>query len=147
MTRRRSGIASRGWPDAALCSALMLSLMAGCVDIDPVTVEPVVVDAAPPTDSDVPSLCSMCIGAPNSPGPGCGDEVAVCLTDERCTRILMCTEPLRCYERPTAAEVNDCGLPCFRMEVGNSLPTDLIMMLLNIAACAQNTCGPICRSE
>ena len=147
MTRRRSGIASRGWPGVAFGSVLTLSLVAGCVDIDPVTLEPVVVDAAPPPDGDAPSLCGMCINAPNSPGPGCGDEVAVCLADERCTRILRCTEPLRCYEKPTAAEVNDCGLDCFRMEVGNSLPTDLIMMLLDIAACAQNTCGPICRPE
>jgi hypothetical protein len=128
-------------------SAFALALVASCVDIDPVIVQPMVVDAAPPADSDVATPCGMCISAPNSPGPGCGDEIAVCLTDDRCTRILQCTEPLRCYEKPTAVEVNDCGLPCFRMEVGNTLPTDLIMMLLNIAACAQNTCGPLCRPE
>ena len=146
MKRRRIGMRSAAWPKAALSTIVALAFVAGCVDIDPVTVLPVVVDAAPPPpDSDGPTPCSMCITAPNSPGPGCGDEIAICLTDERCTRILQCTEPLRCYEKPTAAEVNDCGLPCFQMEVGNTLPTDLIMMLLNIASCAQNTCGPICR--
>lgn len=124
-----------------------LSLVAGCVDIDPVTVLPVVVDAAPPSDSDQPSPCDMCIAAPDSPGPGCGDEVAICLTDPRCVMVLDCSAPLRCYEKPTQAEVNDCGLPCFQMVVGNTFPTDLIMTLLNIAACAQGTCAVFCHPQ
>jgi hypothetical protein len=147
MTRRPFGMRSEARASVALSSVVALSFVPGCVDINPVTVENVVVDAAPPSDSDAPTPCGLCLNGPNSPGPGCGDEIAVCLTDERCTRILRCTEPLRCYEKPTQAETQDCGLPCFRMEVGNTLPTDLITMLLNIAACAQNTCGPICRAE
>ena len=147
MRRRRIGTRRVVWPAAALCPVAVLWLARGCVDIDPVTVQPVVVDAAPPPDSDEPTACGKCIEAPNSPGPGCGDEIAICRTDERCTMVLDCSAPLRCYEKPTPAEVNDCGLPCFRMVVGNTLPTDLIMMLLNIQACAQNICGPTCRPQ
>jgi hypothetical protein len=135
MTRRRIGIAA-------------FVIVAGCVDIDPVTVPPPpVMDAAPPPDSAEPIACDLCLAAPDSPGPGCGDEVAVCLGDTRCTAILECTAPLRCYEKATQADVNDCGLPCFKMIVGNSLPTDLIMMLLGIASCAQNVCGAICHPQ
>ena len=124
-----------------------LALVVGCVDIDPVTVTPPVVDAAPPTPDGGDTPCGMCITAPSSPGPGCGSEVATCLADDRCAAVLECSAPLRCYEKPTPAEVNDCGLPCFRMVVGNSLPTDLIMMLLAVGDCAQNTCGSICRPQ
>ena len=131
----------------AMFHVAALALVVGCVDIDPVTVTPAVVDAAPPLPDAGDTPCGLCITAPDSPGPGCGVEIAACLTDERCTAVLECTAPLRCYEKPTAAEVNDCGLPCFRMIVGNSLPTDLIMMLLAIADCAQNTCGPICHPQ
>jgi hypothetical protein len=146
MRRRRGGMRTVGRA-AGLGPLAVLALLACCVDIDPVTVAPVVVDAAPPSEDAGDTPCGMCITAPNSPGPGCGDEIAACLTDTRCTDILECTAPLRCYEKPTPAEVNDCGLPCFRMVVGNALPTDLIMMLLGIAACAQETCGPICRPQ
>jgi hypothetical protein len=124
-----------------------ISFFVGCVDIDPVTVVPTVVDAAPPPVDAGETPCTVCIAAPNAPGPGCADEMAPCLTDERCIAVLECTAPLRCYEKATPIEVNDCGLPCFRMVVGNALPTDLIMTLLAIAACAQNTCGPVCRSQ
>jgi hypothetical protein len=148
MIRRRMRTARGAWPDFTVALVVVLFLMADCVDIDPVTVQPPVVDASPPPpDGEAPTACGMCLTAPNSPGPGCGDEIGACLGDERCTRILQCTEPLRCYEKPTQAETQDCGLSCFRMEVGNTLPTDLVTMLLAIAACAQNTCGPICRPE
>jgi hypothetical protein len=143
MRRRRLGTSST-WQAAALCSIAVLAIDGGCVDIDPVTVEPVFVDAAPPPTDAGDTPCGMCITSPSAPGPGCGDQIAACLTDERCTAVLECSAPLRCYEKPTPAEVNDCGLPCFRMVVGNTLPTDLIMLLLDIAACAQDTCGPIC---
>ncbi|HMJ54504.1 MAG TPA: hypothetical protein VK540_20625 [Polyangiaceae bacterium] len=128
----------------AIVAALSL---AGCVDIDPVTVQPVVVDAAPPPDADERTACGMCIYAPSSPGPGCGDQIALCRTDARCTEVIDCTEPLQCYEKPTQIEVNECGLPCFQKVIGNTLPTDLITILLSIATCAQEMCGPICRPE
>ena len=140
---RRRGIGmGRG-----LLLAAALVLVAGCVDIDPVYVPQPVFDAGPREDSAQPNACDMCLATPNQPGPGCGDEVAICLTDPRCVMVMECTAPLRCYEKPTQAEVNDCGTPCFQMVVGNTFPTDLIAMLLNVAACAQGTCGAVCRAQ
>jgi len=123
-----------------------------CVDTTPFYVPPE--DASPPPpppvdagpdapDVDTRSSCQRCIETPDMPGPGCGDELAICLADPKCKGTYDCMLARGCLTKADQRKIILCGLPC-AAEAGivsqNEPAADEIY---TVATCAESACpGP-----
>jgi hypothetical protein len=96
--------------------------------------------------SDAPRPCELCMNAPSDPGPGCAQEVAICAADRGCHDTMVCAVAARCLELSGMGTILDCGTPCGR-DAGLDLSSPSLTYLFDVLACAQDSCGPICRGE
>ena len=130
-----------------------------CLDATPVTVsnEETIPDGAPPsadvqpgdggTDREAeaaPSACDLCLHAPDTPGPGCADELAACQANPECGRAIACALGQGCFDMGSTAALVVCGLPC-AAEAGIVTFTDPATTLaFNVFQCAGTTCATAC---
>jgi len=63
-----------------LLAFAQVALAIACVDTTPVSITTAELDAG----VDGEGACVACVEAPNAPGPGCADELAVCFQYEEC---------------------------------------------------------------
>jgi hypothetical protein len=84
---------------------LLLLIATGCLDLRP-TVVPAA-DGASATSA----ACLACIGAPDSPGPGCADELATCSEQASCERGYRCSLQDGCYSG-AVTELPGCARRC-----------------------------------
>lgn len=96
-------------------------------------------------DVDNRPPCVQCITSPDDAGtPGCADEIAACMADPECAGTYACALVNHCFEQPTFRDIVNCGIPC-ATEAGITNTNDpAIMLIYNIAVCAQARCNMPC---
>ena len=136
---------------AAALSACVGILLVACLDATPYTMPPPANDGgANPTidaaeDGDAATTtCRACLGAPDAPGPGCGDELAACQADPKCGAALACALADGCFDRGSLGQLVVCGLPCAKAAgiVSNDDPA--LTQAFDLFHCAGTTCVTPC---
>jgi len=145
-----------GWIAAGLAALPTAMGLGGCLDVAIIHVEPRTNDAGDegssiPTEDDAtvdagPRACEACIRAPSRPGYGCGDPLTACFTNDQCKGTIECAFATGCFELSGQGAIIDCGSPCAR-EAGLDLNSPALQLVLDLVACGQGPCGPICRGE
>ncbi len=137
----------------AMSTAIAGASAAACLDFAPNYVAPP--DAAPPppppmdAGPDAPDVdnrpsCQQCIETPDTPGPGCHDELAACLVDPLCKSAYECILENGCLTKGTRQKVIICGLPCAE-DAGIITQTEpAAVEILNVASCASKACQTSC---
>ena len=136
---------------AALVFAFAGILLVACLDATPYTMPPPTndggatrtIDAAEDADAAM-TTCRACLGAPDAPGPGCGDELAACQADPKCGAALACALADGCFDRGSLGQLVVCGLPCAKAAgiVSNDDPA--VTQAFNFLHCAGTTCVTPC---
>jgi hypothetical protein len=72
--------------------------------------------------------------------------MAACSSDPVCSSTIECAIVKGCFELDGQPAIIDCGTPCGR-EAGLDLGSPAIPLIFDMIACAQDVCGPVCRSE
>jgi hypothetical protein len=125
-----------------------------CLDTTPIYVAapdaapeppPPDLDAGPDApDVDRRTLCQQCVEAPDMPGPGCGDELATCLADDKCKGAYECVIAKSCLLKGTQEKVVLCGLPCAADAGITSQFEQAAVDLYGVASCALMACPKPC---
>jgi hypothetical protein len=136
---------------AVLVASIGGAVLHACLDVQVIHVDEPVSDGGGPghdldVASDAPRPCELCINAPPDPGPGCAHVVAICAADRGCHDTMVCAVAARCLELSGMGTILDCGTPCGR-NAGLDLSSPSLTYLFDVLACAQDSCGPICRGE
>jgi hypothetical protein len=141
---------------AASIAIAIAAVLAACLDVTPITVVPVEPDAdvpppPPPIDAgpDAPDVdprtdCQKCIETPDMPGPGCGDELAICLGDPKCRDTYDCMIRRNCLARANQQLIILCGLPCAAEAGIQSQFEQAANEIYDVATCAEGACPKPC---
>jgi hypothetical protein len=136
---------------AAVASTAFAALaIVACLDPSPYTMPASASDAAPPLDASrdgdaaIVTTCTTCLQTPDTPGPGCADEVAACKASAKCNVALECALANACFERGSLEKLVACGLPCAQDAgiVSNDDPA--LSQAYDLFHCAGTTCGGPC---
>lgn len=139
-----------------------LPVLAACADIHPIeTADRTVIGAGLPdsglilrdssageeNDSGEVDPCAACIGAPNTPGPGCANELAVCETFSGCPIAINCAVDNGCFAKPSD-KVIECGVPCGEIaHIADPNSTEgsatIAVALCTIASCSAACGAPV----
>ena len=144
MNRTARAVGFLGLSAIAFAGVLVFSSGTGCIDTTPIYVEAVDTGARA-ADGGTP--CLDCIKQPTRPGPGCTDELKVCINDPRCNVLYECVLGLECLEAPSVPEKIRCGLPC-ALEAGvTSLYDPSLTLVLNVVQCGATKCSVPCQVD
>jgi hypothetical protein len=125
----------------------------GCIDLTPITLAPVVVDATGPevsvvdggaeADVDLRDPCALCLEGTGDAGV-CKFEYDNCENDPICAQTLVCAIASGCLALATAQEVVGCGLPCAEDAGLKSQFDPPAQEVLGIVACGSRRCVGSC---
>ena len=115
------------------------ALAIACVDTTPVSIEIAELDAG----VDGEGACVACVEAPNAPGPGCADELAVCFQYEECEGTNVCAKEAQCYELPSVPDLVSCSVGCGE-EVGLGTNLDALDAAEAFFSCMLGSCDHVC---
>lgn len=161
MTRVRSTLL------VASLGALVCAALAACLDLTPLIYEAAPPETGPPPSSDagldVVDLgdaavdgdafvdvdnrppCVRCITTPDdASSPGCADEIAACRASPVCDQIYLCALANHCFEQPSFRDLVNCGLPCAAEAGVVSSQDPALLLVYNVAVCAQANCNAPC---
>lgn len=121
-----------------ICS---LAPAAACLDLTPTWV--------PPPDQagslEAQQRCHECLYSASDPGPGCGDEMAICNQNFACQSGLACSFERGCYGRDRSHAIA-CGGPC--QAVVRRVDDPVVPLLLRVYQCVTDgPCAPACIPE
>jgi hypothetical protein len=121
---------------------------AGCDDPSLITVETPDGSGAPVGDArtDAPAFdlaaCKACFMAPDTPGPGCATEWAICDADgSLCGTDFRCLETTGCFGKPESSFIS-CGLACSTSL--NSASADYTAIVNLFECISKNACNGLC---
>ncbi len=136
----------------ASCPAIAGVAATACLDFTPNYVG--APDAAPPDpvidagpdapDVDTRPSCQRCIETPDTPGPGCADELTTCLADPLCKAAYACILANGCLTKGSRQKVILCGLPCAEDAGIITQNEPAAIEILDVASCASRACAPSC---
>lgn len=140
-------------------SALLASLLVGCLDATPVNIQAqdagLVIDggnvgdddagdATVPEDAYPHPECRACIAADPVPGPGCGDKLANCGNTPHCLDIYECAYKKGCVTKKTQNESIACALPCAAELKLTDVNDPSIQFAIRLTECFHSTCAKDC---
>jgi hypothetical protein len=161
MTRARSTLLAVSL-GAVVCAALV-----ACLDLTPLIYEAAPPEAGPhPTADAGPDVvqpgdaaadgdavvdvdnrppCVQCITAPDDASPpGCDTEIQACQDSPVCLQIYECALASGCFEQPSFRDLVNCGLPCAAEAGVVSSQDPSLLLVYNVAVCAQANCNAPC---
>jgi len=116
---------------------VVVTIVVGCLDVSGVSV-PASIGAASQSRE-----CASCYSSPDSPGPGCADEVAACYADERCKKAFVCSVEQGCFQG-AKEQLITCGSECSRRAGFVSMQEHAYQLALDVYACLLGPCKDAC---
>jgi hypothetical protein len=90
--------------------------------------------------------CHACIVAPNDPGPGCGQEMDLCVATPFCAYIYECAYANGCVFKRTQGESIGCAFPCAK-DITQNAYDEAIRTALALTTCFHAQCRDACTAE
>jgi len=116
---------------------VVVMIVASCLDVSGVVV-PVSIGAGSQSRE-----CASCYSSPDSPGPGCADEVGACYEDERCKKAFVCSVEQGCFQG-AKEQLISCGSECAHQAGFVSLQEQAYKLALDVYACLLGPCKDAC---